>query len=93
MFLNVHLGGEALKCNRPLPCSLLFKDSTKNTYLPTIFRLVEITMATDAVRSQVAAKWQESFNRLNGSAPGISGLLSLARSLYYYSPRVIAQNV
>ena len=35
-------------------------------------------MATDAVRSQVAAKWQESFNRLNGSAPGISGLLSFS---------------
>ena len=35
-------------------------------------------MTTDAVRSQVAAKWQESFNRLNGSAPGISGLLSFS---------------
>ena len=35
-------------------------------------------MATDAVRSQVAAKWQESFNKLNGNAPGISGLLSFS---------------
>jgi hypothetical protein len=35
-------------------------------------------MATDAIHSQVAAKWQESFNRLNGSAPGISGLLSFS---------------
>ncbi|KAF8812048.1 hypothetical protein BYT27DRAFT_6431262 [Phlegmacium glaucopus] len=37
-------------------------------------------MATDAVRSQVAAKWQESFNRLNGSAPGISGLLNFSEA-------------
>ena len=29
-------------------------------------------------RSQVAAKWQESFNRLNESVPGISGLLSFS---------------
>ena len=40
-------------------------------------------MATDAVRSQVAAKWQESFNRLNGSAPGISGLLSFSEVCVY----------
>ena len=37
-------------------------------------------MATEAVpsRSQVAAKWQESFNRLNESVPGISGFLSFS---------------
>jgi hypothetical protein len=32
-------------------------------------------MVTDAVRSQVASKWQDSFNRLNRNAPGISGLM------------------
>jgi len=53
--------------------------------------LVEITMATDAVRSQVAAKWQESFNRLNGSAPGISGLLTFSEVTFLYSSRVIVQ--
>ena len=40
-------------------------------------------MATDAVRSQVAAKWQESFNKLNGNAPGISGLLSFSEVCVY----------
>ena len=32
-------------------------------------------MVTDAVRSQVASRWQDSFNRLNRNAPGISGLM------------------
>ena len=35
-------------------------------------------MATDALRSQVASKWQESFNRLNRNVPGISGLLNFS---------------
>ena len=47
--------------------------------------LSESQMTTDAVRSQVAAKWQESFNRLNGSAPGISGLLSFSEVCECYS--------
>ena len=29
-------------------------------------------------RSQVTAEWQESFNRLNESVPGISGFLSFS---------------
>ncbi|KAJ7583017.1 hypothetical protein C8J56DRAFT_956338 [Mycena floridula] len=33
-------------------------------------------MATDTLRAQVAAKWQESFYRLNRDEPGISGLMS-----------------
>ncbi|KXN84038.1 Anaphase-promoting complex subunit 2 [Leucoagaricus sp. SymC.cos] len=33
-------------------------------------------MASDALRHQVAAKWQESFARLNRSEQGISGLIS-----------------
>ncbi|KAF8157822.1 hypothetical protein B0H34DRAFT_656905 [Crassisporium funariophilum] len=37
-------------------------------------------MVTEALRSQVAAKWQESFNRLNGNAPGISGLMSFSEA-------------
>jgi hypothetical protein len=32
-------------------------------------------MTTTALRAQVAAKWQESFNRLNKGEPGISGLM------------------
>jgi anaphase-promoting complex subunit 2 len=32
-------------------------------------------MATDAVRAQVAAKWQEAFNRMNKGSSGISGLM------------------
>ncbi|KAG1748586.1 hypothetical protein EDB19DRAFT_2022764 [Suillus lakei] len=37
-------------------------------------------MASAAVRAQVAAKWQESFNRLNRSQPGISGLLAFSEA-------------
>ncbi|KAG1742334.1 uncharacterized protein EDB91DRAFT_1128723 [Suillus paluster] len=37
-------------------------------------------MASAAVRAQVAAKWQESFNRLNRSEPGISGLLAFSEA-------------
>ncbi|KAH9480869.1 Anaphase-promoting complex subunit 2 [Psilocybe cubensis] len=37
-------------------------------------------MATDALRSQVAAKWQESFHRLNSDAPGISGLMNFSEA-------------
>ncbi|KAG1843025.1 hypothetical protein DFJ58DRAFT_717883 [Suillus subalutaceus] len=38
-------------------------------------------MASAAVRAQVAAKWQESFNRLNRNEPGISGLLAFSEFL------------
>ena len=46
-------------------------------------------MATDALRSQVASKWQESFNRLNQNTPGISGLMkfsevSLLQIFYFF---------
>ncbi|KAJ8593951.1 hypothetical protein M405DRAFT_809991 [Rhizopogon salebrosus TDB-379] len=37
-------------------------------------------MASNAVRAQVAAKWQESFNRLNRGEPGISGLLAFSEA-------------
>ncbi|KIM41174.1 hypothetical protein M413DRAFT_160177 [Hebeloma cylindrosporum] len=37
-------------------------------------------MATNALMSQVAAKWQESFHRLNGEAPGISGLMKFSEA-------------
>jgi hypothetical protein len=36
-------------------------------------------MATDALRSQVAAKWQDAFNRLNKGSPGISGLMTFSQ--------------
>lgn len=36
-------------------------------------------MATDALRAQVAAKWQESFERLNRSEDGISGLMAFSQ--------------
>ncbi|PPQ77098.1 hypothetical protein CVT26_004515 [Gymnopilus dilepis] len=37
-------------------------------------------MATDAIKSQVAAKWQEAFERLNGDAPGVSGLIEYSEA-------------
>ncbi|KAJ7028436.1 hypothetical protein C8F04DRAFT_1119316 [Mycena alexandri] len=37
-------------------------------------------MATAALRSQVAAKWHEAFNRLNRTEPGISGLVSFSQA-------------
>ncbi|EGO24136.1 hypothetical protein SERLADRAFT_416324 [Serpula lacrymans var. lacrymans S7.9] len=37
-------------------------------------------MATNALRAQVAAKWQESFGRLNHGEPGISGLIALSEA-------------
>jgi hypothetical protein len=36
-------------------------------------------MATEALLHQVAAKWQESFNRINRKEPGISGLISFSK--------------
>lgn len=37
-----------------------------------------VVMVSNAVRAQVAAKWQESFTRLNRSEPGISGLMAFS---------------
>ncbi|KAF8059585.1 hypothetical protein FPV67DRAFT_362380 [Lyophyllum atratum] len=37
-------------------------------------------MATDALRSQVAAKWQDAFTRLNHGDPGISGLITFSQA-------------
>lgn len=37
-------------------------------------------MASSAVRAQVAAKWQESFARLNRTEPGISGLMAFSEA-------------
>ncbi|THV01862.1 hypothetical protein K435DRAFT_775875 [Dendrothele bispora CBS 962.96] len=37
-------------------------------------------MASDALRSQVATKWQDAFKRLNNNQPGISGLLTFSES-------------
>ena len=36
-------------------------------------------MATDALRSQVAAKWQHAFSRFNRGEPGISGLMNFSQ--------------
>jgi len=36
-------------------------------------------MASKALSNQVAAKWQDSFNRLNRVAPGISGLMEFSK--------------
>ena len=38
-----------------------------------------MAMASKALTDQVAAKWQDSFNRLNRGAPGISGLMGFSR--------------
>jgi hypothetical protein len=41
---------------------------------------VEVTMAaSEALRNQVSAKWQDSFNRLNRGAGGISGLMEFSK--------------
>ncbi|KAF9255181.1 ubiquitin-protein ligase [Marasmius fiardii PR-910] len=37
-------------------------------------------MTTDALRSQVVAKWQSSFQRINRNKPGITGLLSFSEA-------------
>ncbi|KAJ6585555.1 hypothetical protein B0H19DRAFT_424203 [Mycena capillaripes] len=37
-------------------------------------------MATAALRSQVASKWHDAFNRLNRAEPGITGLLSFSQA-------------
>ena len=36
-------------------------------------------MASSALRRQVATKWQDAFNRLNRSQPGISGLMGFSQ--------------
>lgn len=36
-------------------------------------------MATEALRAQVAAKWQDAFAKLNRDEPGISGLMSFSQ--------------
>jgi hypothetical protein len=36
------------------------------------------TMTSEALRNQVAAKWQDAFNRLNRGAQGISGLMEFS---------------
>jgi hypothetical protein len=55
---------------------------TKSTIRIPLPRLMITPMATKALRSQVAAKWQESFHRLNGEAPGISGLMRFSEVCY-----------
>lgn len=40
-------------------------------------------MATDALRAQIAGKWQSAFSRLNRGEPGISGLLSFSEVCSY----------
>lgn len=45
-------------------------------------------MASKALSNQVAAKWQDSFNRLNRAAPGISGLMEFSRvRIPFVNPR------
>lgn len=39
---------------------------------------IALSMASNAVRAQVAAKWQESFARINRAEPGILGLMSFS---------------
>lgn len=66
------------------------------TTLPPFFRFTFL-MVTDAVRSQVASKWQDSFNRLNRNAPGISGLMEYSEvimglMLLAFSARLIGSS-
>jgi len=46
-------------------------------------------MASKALTDQVAAKWQDSFNRLNRGAPGISGLIGFSRVRDLHHPLVV----
>ena len=39
-----------------------------------------VSMASDALRHQVAARWQESFARLNRNEQGISGLVTFSEA-------------
>ena len=36
-------------------------------------------VASEALRNQVASKWQDSFNRLNRGAMGIAGLMEFSK--------------
>ena len=45
-------------------------------------------MASKALTDQVAAKWQDSFNRLNRGSPGISGLMGFSRVRDLHRPLV-----
>ena len=46
-------------------------------------------MASEQLWSQVAEKWQTSFNRLNRNEPGITGLLSFSEVRCVTSIRVL----
>ncbi len=47
---------------------------------PSLYGCVEVIMAaSEALRNQVAAKWQDSFNRLNRGGVGISGLMEFSK--------------
>ncbi|KAG6841614.1 hypothetical protein C0991_009039 [Blastosporella zonata] len=52
-------------------------------------------MATDALRAQVASKWQDAFTRLNHGDPGIAGLVSFSQawkiSTEFLRPKDITQ--
>ncbi|KAI0322405.1 ubiquitin-protein ligase [Amylostereum chailletii] len=39
-----------------------------------------MAVASDALRNQVAAKWQDAFQRLNRGAPGIAGLMDFSEA-------------
>jgi hypothetical protein len=43
------------------------------------FAVGSSAMATTALRAQVAAKWQEAFNRMNKGGSGISGLMMFSQ--------------
>ena len=49
------------------------------------------SMATDALRLQVAGKWQECFKRLNRE-PGISGLMSFSQVIFTLTARIHTSN-
>ncbi|KAH9169016.1 ubiquitin-protein ligase [Lactarius sanguifluus] len=53
----------------------------QNDFLALFVLCVEIIMAaSEALHNQVAAKWQDSFNRLNRTGVGISGLVEFSKA-------------
>ena len=49
-------------------------------------------MATDALRLQVAGKWQECFKHLNREQPGISGRMSFCQVIFTLIARIHTSN-
>ena len=68
------------RIGHPRVWRVLVHVTTKTCHVLGFFVQVSrlLLMATDALRAQVVAKWQDAFNRLNRGEPGISGLVTFS---------------